>query len=485
MVGKDNETKPTNGKVFYLCLADMETQTKQRHIYSLFEISESIRKVISNAFTGYYWVKAEIVKLNYYPKSGHCYPDLVEKENGKIKAQIRANIWSTHFIKINNKFQAVTGTSLNSGMHVLFLAKVVFHGQYGLSLNILDIEPSFTLGEMAREKQVTIHRLHKEGLFLKNKNLAFPLLPKRVAVISIETSKGYSDFINIIDNNQYNYVFEHKLFSALLQGDSAVRSIKHQLHSIAEHAHLFDVVCIIRGGGGDVGLNAYDSYELAREFALCPLPVIAGIGHSTNETVVQMVAFANKITPTEAGHFLVQQFMNFEGRLLEAEEKLSKLAFEVLKNEQRKVDGLLSLFKNKMVNFMLKNSGDLNVFRKAMEVAVERILTKQNTLVKTASNAINIHTRQKVNTEFVKIDTLFSYLKRSTKTIVQNNRVLLNNQEKRLELLKPETILKRGYSITYHNGLIVKKASQIQEGDTITNQLYQGKITSKVSKINE
>ena len=263
-----------------------EYRNKTQKYYSLGELTGSIRKVIAKAYTSAYWVKTEIAKLNFYPYSGHCYPDLVEKQNNKVVAQIRSTIWSGTFDAITKKFRQATGENLSEGMTVLFLVRVVYHEQHGLSLNILDVEPSFTLGEMAREKQQAIQRLKKEGLFDLNKQLAFPLLPKNIAVISVETSKGYHDFLNILQNNRYGYHFEQTLFPALLQGEGAVKSIVQQLKAIAHYTGRFDVVVIIRGGGGDVGLSAYNNYTLAKEVAGFPLPVITGIGHATNETVI-------------------------------------------------------------------------------------------------------------------------------------------------------------------------------------------------------
>ena len=279
--------------------------------YSLAELSASIESVVAKTYRNSYWVKAEIARLNHYPKSGHCYPDLVEKKNGIIMSQIRGTIWSGYFSDINKKFISVTREPLNDGMTVLFLAKVTYNAVYGLSLQISDIEPSFTLGEMAKEKSLSIEKLKKEGLFSKNKQLTTPLLIRRIAVISVETSKGYHDFIKTIDNNDWNYKFFHMLFPAVLQGEAAIKSITEQLKIIKKVSHHFDAVTIIRGGGGDIGLSSYDSFKLSSEVASFPLPIITGIGHATNETVVEMIAWANKITPTDVAYFLIQKYHNF------------------------------------------------------------------------------------------------------------------------------------------------------------------------------
>ncbi|MCD4747522.1 MAG: exodeoxyribonuclease VII large subunit [Bacteroidales bacterium] len=318
--------------------------TTKRKYYTLVDIANSLKSIISKNYTGKYWVKAEMAKLNHYPKSGHCYPDLVEKKDSIIKAQMRAIIWSGDYNKISKKFKEVTKESLRDGMTVLFLAKINFHQIYGISLNILDIEPSFTLGEMARQKREIIERLKREGIFENNKKLPFPLLPKRLAIISVETSKGYSDFINIIKRNSWNYKFFTFLFPALLQGDKAAESIKLQLKIINKCIKHFDVVLIIRGGGGDIGLNCYDNYTLAKEVALFPIPVITGIGHSTNETVVEMVSCQNKITPTDVAYFLIQKFHNFSVYIEELQNKIVDYAEKKISDENKRLNENIKLF---------------------------------------------------------------------------------------------------------------------------------------------
>ncbi|MBE9492523.1 MAG: exodeoxyribonuclease VII large subunit, partial [Bacteroidetes bacterium] len=282
----------------------MPENINNKQVFSLLEVTQSIERTISNRYTNSIWVKAELLKLNHYPKSGHCYPDLVEKSGGAVVAQIRANLWKDDYQQINKIFLETTKEPLKDGINILFNARIKYHPVHGLALQILDIDPNYTLGDMVREKLETIRKLKEEKIFDRNKSLKFPLLPKRIAVISVETSKGYSDFRNKIDKNPFGYRFFYMLFPSLLQGDKAVNDMLKQLARIRKVKDHFDVVAIIRGGGGDVGLNCYDNYNLAKEIALFPLPVLTGIGHSTNETVVQMVAYKNNITPTDVAGYL-------------------------------------------------------------------------------------------------------------------------------------------------------------------------------------
>jgi len=294
---------------------------QDRPVYALSEITKSIESIIAKNYNRAYYIKAEILKLNYYPHSGHCYPELVEKDKGKIKAQLRGVIWSSQFKNINERFVAITGEPLKEDISILCLATIEFSGQYGLSLQIQDIEPLYTLGEMAKNKREVIEKLKKEQIFYLNKEKKLPLVPKKIAVISVETSKGYSDFMITLQQNTWNYRFHTTLFPSLLQGDKALISIPNRLAEIKSREQEFDCVVIVRGGGGDVGMSCYDDYHLAAAVANFPLPVITGIGHSTNETITDMVAFANKITPTEVAYFLIQQYHNFSIQVDECKDK--------------------------------------------------------------------------------------------------------------------------------------------------------------------
>ncbi len=477
-------TREISGFSVYLCCinSNMPEILNNKKIYSLLEISSGISRAVSRAFPDYYWVKAEITKLNFYPKSGHCYPDLVEKHNGLVKAQIRANIWAGNYAKINQKFKTVTGEPLKDGLKILFLAKVNYHEHYGLALNILDVEPSFTLGEMAREKQFTVEQLKKEGLFEENKKRLLSLVPKRVAVVSVETSKGYSDFKNVLENNAWHYLFSLTLFPALLQGDGAVRSIGEQLNTIAARRNEFDVVTIIRGGGGDVGLNAYDNYHLAKAVSLCPLPVITGIGHSTNLTVVQMVAFANKITPTEAGHFLIQQFHNFAGRLENAEGKTIRYATEILTVEKQHFMQSVKMFAVHTRNLFSHHKTQWVYLMKRLEQSVPGLLVKTNEQLTSVASHLKYQPVQKIHREGQKLKNIQKLMSVHVEQSVRKADSRLRLSESKISLLKPENILKKGYSISTVDGKILRSADMVKSGQRLKTKLYKGEIESVIER---
>ena len=278
--------------------------SSERQIFTLKQVVSSIRKTIEERYKQLYWVKAEMHKLNLYP-SGHAFPELVQKEDDKIVAQIGGAIWKQNFQRINKQFVDVVKEPLKEGTNLLLQVKITYSETFGLSLQILDIDPSFTLGELQREREETLKRLQKEGILNANQRLSFPLLPQRIAIVSADTSKGLSDFMKVLDNNPWGYRFFSMLFPAYLQGDVAVASIVEQLKKIEKVKHHFDVVVIVRGGGAEVGMSCYNHYELCKAIATFPLPVLSGIGHSTNLTVAEMVAFRNAITPTELADFLI------------------------------------------------------------------------------------------------------------------------------------------------------------------------------------
>ncbi|HLT41376.1 MAG TPA: exodeoxyribonuclease VII large subunit [Sphingobacteriaceae bacterium] len=409
-------------------------------IFSLFEVARSVRKTLATRYTQSYWISAELNKLNFYKHSGHCYPDLVEKKDGKIIAEMRSTLWKADFQRINKQFKEVTKEPLKDGIGVLIQATISYDELYGLSLRIIDIDPNFSLGVLAREKQEAIDRLRKEQIFDLNRSLPFPLLPKRIALISVETSKGLADFLKILQNNVWNYRFEFLLFPALLQGDRAVSSILAQIEEIKSRIHEFDAVALIRGGGGDVGLSCYNQFELASAIAKFPIPFLTGIGHATNETVSEMVAYKNAITPSELADFLIQHFHNFSVPVLEAEKTLVKKAEKILDKGKSDLEQSLKQFRFASQNLIRENRIEITNYSRQLK------------------------------------SSSFLLLKQSTESLSQSSR--------QVSILSPKNILKRGFSITYVNGKALMSASEVQKDQEVITVLADGKISSIVKEIN-
>ncbi len=308
---------------------------QDRKIFYLSEITDSLEINIRKIYPNSFWVRAEISKLNLYKYSGHAYPELVEKQGGKIVSQIRSIIWQKDFQRINAKFLQIVNEPLKDGIGIVCRARLSFSSVYGLSLIIEDMDPMVTLGELEREKQNCISRLKKENIWTLNKEKTLTILPQRLAIISVASSKGYSDFMQTIEENNHGFAFFTHLFPSLLQGDGASIQIREALSVIEVVKDYFDCVLIIRGGGGDIGLSCYNDYMLCHKIASFPLPVLTGIGHSTNETVAEMVSFANFITPTALGDFIINRFISFEQNMENIKQAIIKNTNIFVENKKK------------------------------------------------------------------------------------------------------------------------------------------------------
>jgi exodeoxyribonuclease VII large subunit len=463
----------------------MPENVNNKTVFSLFEVTLSIQKTLSARYARSFWVKAEMNKLNLYPQSGHCYPELIEKKDGALIAQLKAILWKDDYITINNNFLRILKEPLKNGINILMHAKIIFDPVHGLSLRILDIDPGYSLGELEREKQETIAFLRRDGLFDRNKRLRMPLLPKRIAVISAETSKGYSDFLGVIDGNTWGYRFFHMLFPTLLQGERAVESIISQLHTIHTVIDHFDVVAIIRGGGGDAGLTCYNNLQLSKEIALFPIPVLTGIGHSTNETVVEMIACKNAITPTGLGDYLIQKFHDFSVPVTKAEESIIDRSSTRIKDEKLRILNTFRYFRSVTGNLLLTRNNDiLNTFRSLFQQS-NVLMQKEKerhalvmAAIKKETQSIYLHAMQYLSqlSESVRKDFL---------RFMMNEYAVLSGIEKNIGNMSPENVLKRGYSITMVNGKAIKSIGQVAPGDKVNTIITDGTMISTVETIHK
>lgn len=410
---------------------------QDKTIFSLLEVSRSIQKTLAERYKSLYWIKAEMNKLNHYTHSGHCYPELVEKQDGKIVAEIRSTLWKADYNRINSSFLKIAQEPLREGITMLFQASISYDPMYGLSLRIVDIDPTFTLGELEKEKLDSIRKLKEEGIYEANKSVSFPMLPKRLAIISVETSKGLSDFYKIINQNPWGYHLECTLFPALLQGDKSIPSIVNQLAIIAEKVEQYDVVAIIRGGGGEVGLSSYNNYLLARAIAIFPIPVLTGIGHSTNYTVSEMVAYKNAITPSELADFLIQKFHNFAVPVDKASEAIQQLITIRFKEER-------AMLAQMATHIQWIGKRELQTARTNMK-----------------------HMQHE-------LDSLI-------KLRFYEHKTALAHTERIIQLSDPKRLLKQGFSITKVNGKLLQSIDQIAVGDLIQTMVEDGEITSTVN----
>ena len=460
----------------------MSENLNGKQIFSLFEVTKSIQKTIANRYQSTFWVKAEMNKLNYYQRSGHCYPELVEKKEGKIIAQISAILWKGEYQRVNMNFQRVLKEPLKDGIKILFSASINFDPKYGLTLQINDIDPSFTLGDLEKEKQDTIKKLQLEGIFSKNKRLELPVLPQRIAIISVETSKGYADFVNVFEsaNSNWNYMFFQLLFPSLLQGDNAVKTIIAQLRRIRKVIHHFDVVAIVRGGGGDIGLSCYNNYDLAREIAEFPIPVITGIGHSTNETVAELIAHENAITPTKLAEFLIQKFHDFSVPVHKAEEKISDRSRRLIRDAKTNFASEVKLLRSVTRNILDHNKNEVMQHAQSLSQQSRFRLRNEKKVLTSAGEDIRRGTYQFCAAEKQHISQLSANLGKDIQRQLDQTTLRLKNVEKNIYNLSPQNVLKRGYSITQLNGKSVRSSNQVKEGDSLTTMLFKGSVSSTV-----
>lgn len=407
---------------------------------SLSELTDQIQTVIRQNFSSTVWVHAEISELR--ENNGHCYLELIEKEadSDHITAKVRAIIWSSTYRMLKPYFESSTGESFRAGLNILVSVMVEFSGLYGFSLNIRDIDPVFTIGELAARRMQIIRQLESEGIVDMNKQLPFPALPQRLAVISSETAAGYGDFCDQLKNNSSGYVFYPKLFPAKMQGVQAEDSIIQALERIYEHVDLFDTVVIIRGGGATTDLSCFDSYNLALNCAQFPLPIIAGIGHQRDISILDMVAHTSVKTPTAAAEFLIS-------KLDKANEVVSNFAYDL----------------NNIVSDVLKRE------EKLLELIKLRIKQASKTgLLKERNTVSNLIFRLK-------------HLSRN-RIIYEKNR--LNLLQTKIDTHSPKMLAERGYTITTLNGKRLTSVKAVKSGDIITTYLPDGRLNSNILEIN-
>ena len=456
-----------------------------RQIFTLQQVVSSIRKTIEERYQQAYWVKAEMHKLNLYP-SGHAFPELVQKENDKIVAQINGSIWNHNFQRINKQFMQVVKEPLKEGTTLLMQVKIAFSETFGLSLQILDIDPNYTLGELQREREETLKKLQAERILNTNQQLDFPLLPKRIAVISADTSKGLSDFMKVLDNNPWGYQFFTMLFPAYLQGDVAVQSIREQLKRIEKVKHHFDIVVIVRGGGGEVGMSCYNNYELCKAIATFQLPVLTGIGHSTNLTVAEMVAFRNAITPTELADFLLQTFHEFSVPIQEARKALRTYTDRMLESRKQEFSSEVKHFRSAAQLYLSRSGSALMQTSQHFRNESKTLISRYRETLGAAKKDTILHSQRILGKDQELLDELRSKLPRFFLNTTETKNRELKNLEKIVLLLDPENVLKRGYSITTYKGrtlttdMLIEKGTEIQI--TTADQLLNAQVMTVVKK---
>lgn len=459
------------------------SQYDDRRVFSLTELCESIQSIISKTYKNSFWIRAEIVKLNYYPKSGHCYPDFVHKKDGKILSQLRGFLHGNDFQKIQKSFKDLGHEGLKSGMSILMLAQVQYYPIHGLSVLVKEVDTHFTLGEMAKNRMQTIKRLVAENVFYTNKHLKTPLLAQKIAIISVDTSKGFQDFIQVLEKRASNFNFEISLFPALLQGDAAVDSISFQLDKIQDRLSYFDVVCIIRGGGGEIGLDCYDSYKLAKKIATFPLPVLAGIGHVSNITVSEQVAHKHFITPTDLAYFFVDKFIANRDLLINLEKRFTTKVKEFSHDEKEELHFQSKFFQKVVQARVQLEKRDITKIGHSLVLKSQALLYQNKSYQKSLVKDLKLSVNYLIQRNKEGIGDKEDQIKKIVSTEFQEEKRRLENLQTIINLVSPQKVLQRGYSITTFNGKVISELNKPQIGDTIQIESFDSRIDSEVKNI--
>lgn len=340
--------------------------------YSLSELCQNIEEVLAEEFASTYWVRAEVASLSV---RGHCYMELVEKASTKnIAAKVRATCWQQMYGILSPYFEAETGQKLSVGMQVLLEVEVSFHAVYGLSLNIVGIDPTFTLGDMARQRQETIQRLKDDGVMDMQSSLEISSLPRRIAVISSADAAGYGDFCHQLENNSGGFQFRTQLFAAIMQGEQSAKSIIQSLQQIADEIDKWDIVVIVRGGGASTDLRNFDDYELASHCAQFPLPIIAGIGHTRDISIVDMVVHSSVKTPTAAAEWLINAMQQQADRIAELYTRLQRAIQHTINQQHIRIEQLQQALQFTSKKHLYQLRSQLEMWQKTIELhSPERI----------------------------------------------------------------------------------------------------------------
>ena len=435
--------------------------SSSKNTVTLYELNHLVSKVIESEMPSEYWVEAELSECR--ESRGHCYMELIQKDERTATpiAKASAKCWANKWMLIRPGFERTTGQRLHAGMKVLLKVYAQFHEAYGFSWIVTDIDPTYTLGDMARKRQEIIRQLKEEGVFDLQKELQLPLFCQRIAVISSETAAGYGDFCNQLADNPYGFQFQTRLFPAIMQGEGVEQSIIAALERIFSF-HIpqnFDAVVIIRGGGATSDMSGFDTLALAENVANVPLPIITGIGHDRDESILDMVSHIRVKTPTAAAALLIDHLKTVLDAINDAQEQIVRLAQQKLTSHKSRLSTFAEILPRLFTNVKTRQEARLDSLNSRMTTAIRQSIVTHQSLI----NALE-----------VKMPILLD-----RRLMAEQHRLQLI--EEKTKNLDPALLLKRGYSITLHNGKAVRSPQQLQSGDEIETRLANGTLRSVVT----
>lgn len=405
--------------------------------FTLLELNHMVRETIERQMDGKYWVEAELSDLH---DRNHCYMELVENDpfGPTPLAKARAVCWANRWTALRSKFERQTQQQLRPGIKVRMMVTPTFHEAYGFAYQVSDIDPDYTLGDIVRKRMEIIRQLKEAGIFDLQRELVLPRFAQRIAVVSSTQAAGYGDFCHQIDDNSYGLSFSHELFAAIMQGEQVEQSVIAALDRINARIDEFDVVVIIRGGGATTDMSGFDTLALAENVANFPLPIITGIGHDRDECILDMVSYMRVKTPTAAAAFLIDHLSEVYTALVSARERISRIAERHLAYEKMRLKQL-----------------------------ADRIPT------------LFALTRER---QTKRIDALAHRLDSAATQRLERERHRLQLMAQRAQAQDPIHILRRGYSITLHNGHALRSGDELADGDIIETRLEQGTLKSEIRK---
>ncbi|MDR1273847.1 MAG: exodeoxyribonuclease VII large subunit [Odoribacteraceae bacterium] len=450
----------------------------------LYRLNSLIKQTLSKHLPGALWVIAEIVDVREH-QAGHCYLELVEKREGDdaLIASSRATIWASAYRVLKPAFMAATGKPLQNGMKVLLEVAVTFHELYGHSLNVRNIDPSFTLGDLEQKKREVLARLTQEGVIDMNRELPFPALPKSVAVISSPTAAGYQDFIDQLRGNAAGYAFYTCLFPALMQGANSAASVIGALERVYDHLEHFDVVVIIRGGGAQTDLNSFDSYDLAANVAQFPLPVITGIGHERDESIVDRVAYKNVKTPTAVAEFLLEAFRVADAALAGRRDRFLSGVARVLREERQEQARRTFAFRQLTRSLLDRRRARLLLVSQKIGSLATLVARRQlDTLARLDARARGRLSLCLAGAS-ARLEGLSGQARGKARQCLLSRKHFLELAETKIAFSDPRRVLERGFSITRVNGRALRDAAGIKSGDLVETELRDGRLLSEIKEI--
>lgn len=425
---------------------------------TLYELNSLVKETIELTFTQQFWVEAELADAT--ERRGHLYLDLVQKDEHSATpiARASARCWASVWASVRPRFERTTRQRLTAGMKVLLRVYPQFHQAYGFSWIVTDIDPTYTLGDMQRQRQEIIDRLKRDGVFDMQRELTLPMFCQRIAVISSATAAGFGDFCNHLQHNDYGFHFAVELFPAIMQGEQVEPTVISALDSINSRIDDFDCVVIIRGGGATVDMSGFNTLLLAENVANFPLPIITGIGHDRDESIIDMISFMQVKTPTAAAAFLIERLLNVSERITAATSSITRCVQEKLEYERIRLTALST----------------------RIPILFSLTKTRQLSIIDSLTQRMTAAVQQDIKQRQHQLQIAAQRLAPATQRTMQQEQHRLQMLTQRTAALDPAAILRRGFSMTLCNGRFVTDASQMKNGDIMETRLANGTILSRV-----